>query len=260
MKLPIYQVDAFCKEIFSGNPAAVCPLDEWLPDALMQNIALENNLAETAFFVPLENHFHIRWFTPGTEVKLCGHATLASAHILYSQLGFGSEKIVFDSLSGLLEVSRRAEGYTLDFPADKTNVSELPSGLFKNKGINYGKVLKGDTDYMLVLENESQINELEPDMEAIRKIKGRGLIVTAPGDTVDFVCRFFAPQSGVDEDPATGSAQTTLTPFWANRLGKNTLASIQLSARKGYFNSELVGERVKISGKAITYMAGEIEI
>lgn len=260
MKLPIYQVDAFCQEIFSGNPAAVCPLQEWLDDDLLLKIALENNLSETAYFIPEDGGYHIRWFTPGVEVKLCGHATLATSHILYTKLGYSGDKITFNSLSGLLEVRRPDNGYTLDFPSDVLEEASLSNGLFRNRDTAHLRTFKGKTDFVIVFENEEEILNLEPNFETIAQSPARGLIVTAKGENSDFVCRFFGPQSGVNEDPATGSAQTSLVPFWASELSKHTLSSIQLSQRRGYFNSRYLGDRVEITGKAATYMVGEIEI
>lgn len=260
MKIPLYQVDAFCKETFSGNPAAVCPLENWLDDELLLNIALENNLSETAFFIPEGDDFHIRWFTPGVEVKLCGHATLATAHILYTELGYDRDIIKFNSLSGMLEVKKNENGYTLNFPSDRLQEATLQGELFRNKKTEHLPTFKGDTDYVIVLESEEEVLNAQPNFEAIARSQARGLIITAKGNNSDFVYRFFAPQSGVNEDPATGSAQTTLVPFWAKELGKNVLSSIQLSQRRGYFTSEYLGERVNISGKAITFMSGEITL
>jgi PhzF family phenazine biosynthesis protein len=258
MKIKLYQIDAFANKLFSGNPAAVCPLEEWLPDDLMQQIAEENNLAETAFFVKEGEDYRIRWFTPTVEVDLCGHATLATAHVLFAYLQHPHDQIRFASRSGVLRVTREQDRLTLDFPADQiTRVEPFPElkAAFPEEP---QEVYKGKTDYMLVFGSEAQILDLQPDFRAIARIPARGVIVTAKGEEVDFVSRFFGPQSGIDEDPATGSAHTTLTPYWAERLGKNELTAVQLSPRRGYFTCTWQGERVAISGQARTYMIGEI--
>ncbi len=256
---PVYQVDAFTNKLFGGNPAAVCPLEEWLPDETMQNIALENNLAETVFFVKENEYYKIRWFTPTVEVKLCGHATLASAHVFYTELNYKENELKFNSLSGILKVSKRAESeYTLDFPANEAApVTEIPEGLFEGLGIEDGLVLKSIFDYVVVLQSQSDIEKLDPDFNILKKVKSRGIITTAKGDDVDFVSRCFFPQSGINEDPVTGSAHTTLTPYWSKKLNKNILKAIQLSGRKGYVDCELKDDRVLMTGKAITYLKGE---
>lgn len=259
MKQKIYQVDAFTDKVFSGNPAAVCPLKEWLSDELLQKIASENNLAETAFYVKQDNLYKIRWFTPMVEVDLCGHATLAAAFVLFNYENHIDKEIQFFSpRSGGLAVSKQGEYLTLNFPTDIYERIDLFDQLVKGFNGKPIEALKGKTDYMLVFENEDQINRIVPNFEEISKLKGRGVIVTAKGDSVDFVSRFFAPQSGINEDPVTGSAHTTLTPYWAKRLGKNELTAIQLSERKGYLNCKYLNERVEISGKAKLYLIGEI--
>jgi len=261
MKIKIYQLDSFTDKIFSGNPAAVCPLDEWLPDELMQKIAMENNLAETAFFVKHDGQFDIRWFTPSVEVDLCGHETLASAAVLYDYEKYEGEMITFfSSRSGKLTVSRSGDLLTLDFPSDKFERVDLSPQLIACFNSQPVEAYKGKTDFMLVFNNEEEVRKLVPDLPAISKIKARGIIVTAPGAEVDFVSRFFAPQSGVDEDPATGSAHTTLTPYWAQKTGKSELLAIQLSARKGFLKCAYHGDRVKISGQVKTYLQGEITV
>lgn len=262
MTIPIYQADAFTKEAFSGNPAAVCPLKEWLPDALMQNIALENNLAETAFIVPGNNAYHIRWFTPTVEVDLCGHATLATAHVFFNHLQYEPKKINFHSKSGLLKVTRQQNGQlTLDFPRDHfEQATDIPPALQKGLKIEVTEVYKGKFDYMVVTGSQETVEKLQPDFRTLATIKSRGVLVTAPGNESDFVSRCFFPQSGIDEDPVTGSAHTLLTPYWAGALGKNRLTAIQLSARRGYLDCELAGNRVLMSGYAVTYMKGEIII
>jgi PhzF family phenazine biosynthesis protein len=254
--IPIFQVDAFTDKLFEGNPAAVCPLDYWLTDELMQKIAMENNLAETAFVVHEPEGLHIRWFTPAVEVDLCGHATLAAAHVLFNHLGYQGDEISFASKSGALKVLKNKETLTLDFPADKlakvdnhTKLMALfPSAL---------EIWKGNTDYMVVLKNQKAIEALSPDFKELSKIEARGIIVTAQGDETDFVSRFFAPQSGIDEDPVTGSAHTTLTVYWSEKFGKIDMTAIQLSARRGYLQCLLSGDRVTITGKCKTYLIGE---
>jgi PhzF family phenazine biosynthesis protein len=259
MKLKIYQIDAFTNKVFSGNPAAVCPLSNWLDDALMQNIAMENNLAETAFYVKSGNEYQIRWFTTTVEVDLCGHATLAAAFVLFNFENHAEAEIRFHSpRSGELIVTKQGDSFTLNFPSDTIEPVELTSELTAGFNIRPVEAYKGKTDFMLVFENESQIQKLVPSIDLILKVEARGLIVTAPGDKVNFVSRFFAPQSGINEDPVTGSAHTTLTPYWAQRLGKNELSAIQLSSRKGYLNCKYLNERVEISGQARLYLQGEI--
>jgi PhzF family phenazine biosynthesis protein len=261
MKLKIYQLDAFTDKIFCGNPAAVCPLNTWLPDDMMQKIAMENNLAETAFFVKNNEQFDIRWFTPAVEVDLCGHATLASAAVLYDYEKYQGEEITFFSQrSGILTVSRKGNLLTLDFPSDKFDRVDLSPQLIACFNSQPIEAYKGKTDFMLVFNSEEEIRKLAPDIPAISKIKARGIIVTAAGVEVDFVSRFFAPQSGIDEDPVTGSAHTTLTPYWAQKTGKSELSAIQLSARKGYLKCAYHGDRVKLSGQAKTYLQGEITV
>ncbi len=261
MILPIYQIDAFTNQIFQGNPAAVIPLSEWISEDLMQKIAQENNLAETSFFVPVENGFHIRWFTPSVEIDLCGHATIAAAYVLFNVLGLDSNEIIFDSLSGPLKVTKNENWLTLDFPVDVYQVAVPPPALVESmKSATFLEVLKGRSDYMVVLGSEAEVQNLDLDIIALSTIPTRGVIVTAKGDDLDFVSRFFAPQSGIDEDPVTGSTHTTLTPYWADKLHKTALSAKQISKRGGYLNCELIGDRVKISGEARLYLTGEIEI
>lgn len=258
MELKIYQIDAFADKVFSGNPAAVCPLEKWLPDHVMQNIAMENCLAETAFYVKEKEGYRIRWFTPTVEVDLCGHATLATSFVLFHHEGYESEKITFNSRSGPLTVTKAGDLLTLNFPVDSVNeVKTLPK-LEQGLGTKSVKTYKGKTDYMVVFETEAQIAAMKPDFKLIAKVQARGIIVTAKGDSVDFVSRFFGPQSGMDEDPVTGSAHTTLTPYWASVLNKTEFAARQLSARGGNLNCKLVGDRVEISGHAKLYLIGKI--
>jgi PhzF family phenazine biosynthesis protein len=259
MKLPIYQVDAFAGEVFKGNPAAVCIMDHWPEKGLMQKIANENNLSETAFVVPDKANYGIRWFTPGTEVDLCGHATLATAHILFNHLDYRGDIIHFDSMhSGWLSVRKNGDLLTLDFPADRLEETPVPERAGSALGIVPKQAFRGKSDLMFVYSGEPEIISMEPDFGLLLKLGGRGIIVTATGEEVDFVSRFFAPQSGINEDPVTGSAHTTLTPYWSGILGKKRLHARQLSARGGELICEDKGERVEISGKAVTYLIGEI--
>ena len=261
MKLPLYVVDAFTDKLFGGNPAAVCPLEHWLSDDLMQNLARENNLAETVFFVRNDGRYDIRWFTPETEMKLCGHATLASAHIMFSELDYADNVIEFNSLSGILRVKRIPNGkIQLDFPANPPEATnDIPEELFEGLGIEDAPVFKS-FDYMVVLPTQREIEALNPDFKILAKVKSRGVIVTARGDEVDFVSRCFFPQSGIDEDPVTGSAHTITVPYWANILDKTKLKAIQLSTRRGYLDCELQSDRVLMSGNAVTYMKGEFYV
>jgi len=261
MKLKMYQVDAFTDRVFSGNPAAVCPLDTWLGEDILQKIAMENNLAETAFFVKRDDGYEIRWFTPTIEVDLCGHATLAAALVLFNYENHGGSKIDFYSRrSGHLIVTRKDDLLTLNFPSDiyeKVDLSPEIIACFDREPL---EGYKGKSDYMLVFRSEKEIRELKPAFHEIIKLSARGVIVTAKGDRVDFVSRFFAPQSGINEDPVTGSAHTTLTPYWAKKIGKNDLTAIQLSQRVGHLTCRHLNERVEISGKGKEYLIGDIFI
>ena len=259
MMLPIYQVDAFASELFRGNPAAVVPLEEWLPDTVLLSIALENNLSETAYLVPDRNGYHIRWFTPVVEVALCGHATLASAHVVFSELGFDGETIEFQSKSGPLTVKCGGSGYIMDFPAEPSDSCDVPKPLTEGLGLEPDLVMKG-TDYLAVVSTQLQIEKLAPDFRKLARLKSRGLIVTAPGDDCDFVSRCFFPQTGIDEDPVTGSAHCQMTPYWVDRLGKSKLVARQLSARGGEVICIMQGDRVLLEGKAVKYLEGKIEI
>lgn len=261
MKQKIYQADAFTDKIFSGNPAAVCPLNKWLNDDLMQKIAMENNLAETAFFVRQKDNYDIRWFTPKVEVDLCGHATLASAFVLFNFENHKDDIIHFNTLkSGILNVKKNGDLLTMDFPSDHIKQIELTDEIASAFNIKPISVFKGKTDLLLEFDNEEDIINLNPDFNIVSGLDARGIIVTAPGKDSDFVSRFFAPQVGVNEDPVTGSAHTTLTPFWSDKLGKNELTAIQLSERKGYLTCKYLGNRVEISGKCRLYLEGEIFI
>jgi PhzF family phenazine biosynthesis protein len=259
----IYQVDAFTDHLFGGNPAAVIPLKEWLPKQTMQNIAMENNLSETVFFIPTAStsDFHIRWFTPTIEVSLCGHATLATAHVLWKHLDFPNGVISFDSKSGVLKVEKKENVYTLDFPADNFREVEKDMDIVANAlKIKPLYLYRGKDDYMAILSGRREIQELEPNFAALKNLNARGLIATAAcfdGDE-DFVSRCFFPEAGIEEDPVTGSAHTLMTPFWADKMDKNILKAQQLSKRKGHLICELKGDRVLISGEAKTYMIGKI--
>ena len=259
LTIPIYQVDAFSDKLFGGNPAAICPLKEWLPAPQMQKIAAENNLAETAFFIPQGKDFELRWFTPESEVDLCGHATLATAHVLFTQLNFEGDTIHFHTLkAGTLTVSRKDDLYTLDFPSRAPQSCEVPEGLIEALGgIKPVEILRS-RDYFIVYETEADVLALEPNFAALSRIESLGFVVTAPGDNSDFVSRFFAPSAGIDEDPVTGSSHCNLIPYWADRLGKFKLHAFQVSARRGELWCEHKGDRVLMSGKAVTYLIGEI--
>jgi PhzF family phenazine biosynthesis protein len=259
MKLNLFQVDAFADRLFSGNPAGVCPLEKWIPDDLMQNIAMENNLAETAFFVKEGNNFHIRWFTPVVEVDLCGHATLASAHVIFNHLGFNEEIIRFKSRSGELSVKKENDFLILNFPTDILSKAETPIALAEGLGIAPKETYKGVSDYLLIYDNQEQIEKIQPDFRILSSTMARGIIVSAKGSECDFVSRFFAPLSGINEDPVTGSAHTTLIPYWSKVLHKTEMTAMQLSKRKGNLKCKYLGERVEIGGKAMTYFIGEIE-
>lgn len=257
MNIPIYQVDAFTSQVFSGNPAAVCPLYQWLDDTTMQLIARENNLSETAFFAPEGNHYRIRWFTPVAEVDLCGHATLASAFILFTELDPGSSKVLFDSRSGPLRVERSGDMLSMDFPAQPPKPCDPPKELLEGLEIEPSAVLSS-ADYLVVYEREDDIHALNPRMDLLLKIDLRGVIVTAPGSRSDFVSRFFAPLVGIDEDPVTGSSHCALVPYWAGRLGRKELHAIQVSKRGGELFCRDAGARTIISGRAVKYLQGSI--
>lgn len=261
MKLTIYQVDAFASQLFSGNPAAVVPLTEWLSDDILQKIAAENNLSETVYYIINDDVIEIRWFTPAAEVDLCGHATLATAYVLKNCEGFTGQVIPFYShRSGHLPVTIHEDSFTMNFPCDIITEIELTDELRHTSNKEPLKAFKGKTDYMLVFEKQSDISSMQPNLSVIEKLQARGLIVTAKGDDCDFVSRFFGPQCGVNEDPVTGSAHTTLTPYWSSVLNKHDFTARQLSTRSGDLVCKLVGERVEITGKAVLFMKGEIFI
>ncbi|HJW29666.1 MAG TPA: PhzF family phenazine biosynthesis protein [Saprospiraceae bacterium] len=254
----LYQIDAFTDKLFGGNPAGVISLESWPTEALMQSIASENNLAETAFVVPEGDDFRIRWFTPTVEVDLCGHATLAAAFVMYQYLGYAKVMIRFQSKSGLLTVQKNGTWLTLDFPADHIVPVDVTPAIQRCTDMNILEAYQGRSDFLFVLSDLRAVKEGHYNLDAIKALGHRGIIFTAEGKDVDFVSRFFAPAFGIPEDPATGSAHTTLTPYWAHRLGKNILTARQISSRGGYLKCTLNGDRVLISGQAVMYMKGEI--
>jgi predicted PhzF superfamily epimerase YddE/YHI9 len=257
MSIPIYQVDAFASRVFSGNPAAVCPLEKWLPDEQMQAIAAENNLAETAFFVKNGEGYHLRWFTPTVEVNLCGHATLASAFVIFNKLVPGARSVQFSTKSGKLIVTQDGDLLSLDFPALPPAECQVYPGLVVAMGGRPEKVLAA-RDYLVVYATEAELRSVTPDMDVLRKADRFAVIATAPGKDVDFLSRFFAPAQGIPEDPVTGSAHCTLIPYWSKRLGKPKLHAYQASPRGGELWCEDRGERVTISGKAVQFLEGTI--
>lgn len=259
MRIPCYQVDAFTRTRFAGNPAAVCPLPRWLPDATLQAIAAENNLAETAFYVPDGAEFNLRWFTPEVEVDLCGHATLATAFVQMTALEPRRTEIRFHSRSGPLAVTRDGEAFTLDFPARPPTIAEAPTGLISALGGTPREVLLS-RDWLVVYGSAEEVRALRPDFAALARVEGAfAVIATGPGDVsgVDFVSRFFAPAQGIPEDPVTGSAHCTLTPYWAGRLGRAQLEARQVSRRGGELRCTLSGDRVGLTGHAVLVKTGE---
>lgn len=259
MTLDYYQVDAFADRVFTGNPAAVIPLKRWQPIGMLQSLAMENGQPETAFFVPRGSGFHLRWFTPKVEVDLCGHATLAAAHVLWNHLGHAGDPIHFETLSGPLSVSRESGRIMLDFPSRPPEATEAPAALMEALEAKPFQVWKS-RDYLVVYRREEELRALAPDFAKLATLDCLGVIATAPGKSVDFVSRFFAPKAGINEDSVTGSAHCTLTPYWSKRLGKPRLRAEQLSARGGRLWCEVAGERVKIAGHAVTYLKGQIEV
>lgn len=267
MQTPIFQIDAFTNTLFGGNPAAVMPLQRWLPDSLLQAIAGENNLSETAFLVATpeidDADFHIRWFTPTAEVPLCGHATLTSAWVVFSKLGWPHDIVRFQSKSGLLAVAKKPDGWLeLDFPNLAFECRPTP-GLIKEAlpgAPDESFFVPNDTNYMVVLNSETAVRNAAPDLRKLTELGNQGLIVTAVGEQADFVSRYFAPGIGIDEDPVTGSIHSVLTPYWAERLGKTSLQARQLSARGGELRCELKGERVAIAGQAAFFMEGSVQL
>ena len=259
MKLPLYQIDAFTSRLFGGNPAAVVTLDQWLADDVLQAIAAENNLAETAFVVPREDMALLRWFTPTVEVDLCGHATLAAGHVLFAYQYPALTKLSFMTRSGVLGVSREGDRLSLDFPARPGTPIEVSDGLASALGARPREAYLA-RDILAVFDTEAAIQALRPDFGLMAALDAFAVIASAPGSTVDFVSRFFAPRAGIPEDPVTGSAHCTLVPYWAGRLGKTTLTAKQLSCRGGELDCELRGDRVAITGRTVEYLRGEINV
>ncbi len=259
MKIPIYQIDAFTNQLFHGNPAAVCPLENWLEDDRLQAIAAENNLSETAFFIKNDNHYELRWFTPQIEVDLCGHATLATAYVLINFIDTSLTRVEFSTKSGTLHVEKEGDLLSMDFPARPASACSIPDALLAGLIMPPREVLLA-RDYLVVYDSEDEVRSLKPDMEMLLEVDNMGVIVTAAGNEVDFVSRFFAPKAGIPEDPVTGSAHCTLIPYWASKLGKKKLHAWQVSKRCGEIFCHDFGHRVKIAGKAVTYLNGFIHV
>lgn len=259
MDLTLYQIDAFANKPFEGNPAAICPLEDWLPDKLLQYIAMENNLSETAYFVKSNNRYHIRWFTPTNEVDLCGHATLASAYVIFNILGYNKNEISFDSKSGELIVRRNDDLLEMDFPAQPPTQCDTPELLIKAFNVTPLECLKAE-DYIVAFENESDVLNAKPNLALLSELNLRGVAITSKSNSYDFITRFFAPKYGLNEDPVTGSAFTQLIPYWSDKLNKQNLNAKQVSNRGGEVGCFISGKRVKISGKAAKYMVGTINI
>lgn len=261
MRVPIYQIDAFADAVFQGNPAAVCPLPDWLPDATLRAIAAENNLSETAFLIPDRDPVPLRWFTPTEEVTLCGHATLAAGYVLLEVLSPDREAVDFDSESGRLTVRRSDDGYALDFPAvPSAPVAAPPDALVNGFGFTpvETRVTRGDPNYLVIVDDEDAVAGAAPDLRRLEKLHPHGVAVSAPGRSADFVSRYFAPSYGIPEDPVTGSIHCALGPYWARRLGRSDLTAVQLSARRGRLGVAVVGDRVWLAGRAVRYLTGEI--
>jgi len=259
MKLDIYQIDAFANKPLEGNPAAIIPLDEWLSDELMQAIAAENNLSETAYFISTSKGYHIRWFTPVQEVNLCGHATIASSYVLFNLLGYDKAEIVFESKSGELRVKQNDEWLEMDFPSQAPVKCEIPQQIVNAFNEEPVECLQSE-DYIVVFENEQQVLNANPNYNHLSELKLRGVAITSRSERYDFVSRFFAPKYGINEDPVTGSAFTQLTPYWSNKLKTSNLIAKQVSKRGGEVKCTYAGDRVLISGKAAKFMVGTIEI
>jgi len=259
MQILFYQIDAFASQVFAGNPAGICLLQQWLPDNTMQSIAAENNLSETAFLVQTAGGWDLRWFTPTLEVDLCGHATLASAHAIFEFIDRDATRVEFQSKSGVLSVQRKGDLLVMDFPSRKPLPCAVPDGLYAMLGATPSQVL-ASRDLMVVFDDEDVVRTLAPDLDAIARLDRFALIATAPGRDSDFVSRFFAPGAGVPEDPVTGSAHCTLIPYWAERLGKTTLHALQVSKRGGELFCQHSGDRVAIGGRCATYLSGTITL
>ncbi len=260
MKVPLYQLDAFAERVFTGNPAAVCPLERWLPETTLQAIAAENNLSETAFLVARGSDFELRWFTPTVEVDLCGHATLASGKVVLDRLRPGDGSVRFHTKSGVVGVARRGDSFELDFPARPPAPCDPPAGLVDALGGTPREILKSLRDYLVVYGSQAEVARLAPPAEPLARLGPAGVIATAPGQDVDFVSRFFAPGAGIYEDPVTGSAHCVLAPYWTARLGRKVLRARQISRRGGELFCELRGERVGIAGRVVLYLEGVIDV
>ena len=259
MKIPMWQVDAFATKVFAGNPAAVCLLDDWLADGVLQAIAAENNLSETAFLVPHADGFDLRWFAPAKEVALCGHATLAAAKVLFDLRGWKEESIRFRTRQrGVLTVAKRGEWFEMDFPALPATPVQTPAGLAAALGVEPRQVLASTDDWLAVLDDEAAVRNLKPDLAALKTFNCRCVVPTARGDEADFVSRAFAPRYGIPEDPVTGSAHCALAPYWAGVLGKDELRAFQVSARGGEVRCQVAGDRVKLAGQAVVFLEGTI--
>lgn len=261
MKIPMWQVDAFATKVFAGNPAAVCLLDAWLEDGVLQAIAAENNLSETAFLVPRDGEIELRWFAPAKEVALCGHATLAAAKVLFDLRGWKEETIRFRTRQrGVLTVAKRGEWFEMDFPALPATPVQTPAGLAAALGAEPRQVLASTDDWLAVLDDEATVRELKPDFAALKNFNCRCVVPTARGDEVDFTSRAFAPRYGIPEDPVTGSAHCALAPYWAGVLGKDELRAFQVSARGGEVRCRVAGDRVMLAGHAVVYLEGAISV
>jgi len=259
MKLKLYQIDAFAKQVFEGNPAAICPLEKWLPDALMQKIAAENNLSETAFFVVTDTGYHIRWFTPVCEVALCGHATLAAAFVVFNFIETDKNEIRFNSKSGELVVTKNAKMLEMNFPSQPPEPCVIPYSIINAFEVTPIACFKSE-DYIVIFESEENVENAKPNMAMLSALDLRGVAITAQGKDYDFVSRFFAPKYGIDEDPVTGSSFTQLIPYWAEKLVCKKLSAKQISKRGGEVQCTDEGDRVRIAGKAVQYLVGEIEV
>ncbi len=259
-EIPLFVFDSFTDRLFAGNPAAVCPLDSWLDDDTMRSIAAENNLSETAFFVAENGGYRLRWFTPAIEVDLCGHATLATAHYLLNEAGKTGDEVRFETRSGTLVVKRSGALLTMDFPVRPLEPVSRQQEVGAALGAVPEAVFQSAKNYLAVFDSEGSVRKLNPDIPAVKALGVHGVIVTAPGDKVDFVSRYFAPGAGIAEDPVTGTAHCTLTPYWVQRLDKNPLDAEQVSARGGRLKCELKGDRVLISGRAVLYARGTIRL
>ena len=259
MDIDIFQVDAFAEQVFEGNPAAVCPLKSWIADELLQKIAMANNLSETAFFVSYQDKFQLRWFTPSHEVDLCGHATLAAAHVLFQHLGHETPEICFSTKSGDLFVTKNSNGLEMDFPASFPKPVIAPDNLLLGLGMK-AKAVSAAFDYIIELDDEAAVRTLSPDFALWKTLDLRGVVVTAAGSDVDFVSRCFFPKLKVDEDPVTGSAHCELAPYWSKKLDKNSFKAKQLSQRTGQMECQVLGNRVLLNGRAVDYMRGKISL